>query len=284
MDSIYCMINQFRKWLQSPRIWMVFLLFSAFISNSFTGSIRIFCEQYGAGSSIWLFPLALTMNNRRLWVMLLPILLFCDAPFLDEQQPFQIIRTGRIRWAVGQILYILTASGIFFIACFLISFMLVMPYWEFSFEWGKVINTLTQSYVTWDIGMDAMPIEVIHNYTPLAATLLCGGATWIASSFIGLLMFFCNLWFQREAGILFASFFVGFAHFIEGMGISSPAWYQMRYISPVSWMDLSRIGRASASSPSWGYVFAAGTVLLTILSIGILLSVKRKSIEVIKTI
>jgi len=216
--------------------------------------------------------------------MLLPILLFCDAPFLDEQQPFQIIRTGRTRWAIGQIMYILTASAIFFIVCFFISVVLVIPHWEFSFEWGKVINTLTQSYVAEGVGMDAIPIEVINNYTPIVATLLCGGATWIASSFIGLLMFLCNLWIRREAGILFASFFVGFAHFIEGMGISYSAWYSIRYISPISWMDLSKIGKASVSSPSWSYVFAVGIVLLIILSIGILLSVKHKSIEVIKTI
>ena len=281
MASVYTMLNQFRKWARSPRIWMVFLLFAIFVSTNFVESIRAFCVQHDAKSTVWLLPILLTKLNQRLWVMLLPILLFCDAPFLDEHQPFQIIRIGRMRWAAGQILYIFAASAIFFIACFIICVVLMMPHIEFTLEWGKVLKTLTQLHITSELQMDPIPMAILSNYTPLQATLFSAGGTWIATSFLGLTMFLCNLWARREVGMLVAGCFVGLSHFTQMMAMGNRTWYRARYVSPVSWVDLLGIGRGDAESPAWVYVWIAGAILLLVLVIGILLSVRRKSIDVV---
>ena len=34
------------------------------------------------------------------------VLLFCNAPFMDDQQMFVLVRTGRLRWFAGQLAYI----------------------------------------------------------------------------------------------------------------------------------------------------------------------------------
>lgn len=282
--SVRCMVNQFRKWGKSPRIWMVFILFAIFVSTNFIASIRVFCQQYQVSCSIWTLPLALTMRNRRLWIMLLPILLFCDAPFLDQQQPFLIIRIGRTRWAVGQILYILAASVVFYLGCMLITVLLLFPHVTFTLDWGKVLHTLTQPHVTWNIRMDVIPASVLQQYSAIQATILCGAVMCIVTSFLGLLMFLCNLWAKREVGILVASFFVGFAYFIEIMSIPSRSWNTMRYFSPATWVDLSQMGHNNFRSPSWSYIFIFGILLLVILIIGILLSVRKKSIDVIQSL
>ena len=143
MSSMSCMANHFRKWPRSPRIWMVFLIMMTYCTPYFTTTIRQFCQDYDAACTGWLLPLALTVENRRLWIMLLPMLLFCDAPFLDEQQPFLIVRTGRLRWGAGQILYIFAASAVFYLVSFLIMALMLLPYLEFSLDWGKVIRTLS---------------------------------------------------------------------------------------------------------------------------------------------
>lgn len=284
MASIHCMANQFRKWPKSMRIWLVFILFAIFVSTNFIESIRLFCQQYNVGCAAWLLPLAMAKLNHSLWIMLLPILLFCDAPFLDEQQPFLIIRTGRLRWAVGQILYIFFASAVFYFICMGITVLLMIPYVEFTPEWGKVIHTLTQSFVAASVDMDVIPATIVENYTAIQAALLCGGATWIAVSFLGLLMFLCNLWSRREIGIIIASCFAGLSYFIELMGIPYRYWYAARYISPVSWINLANIGDGTISSPSWEYVFFAGFILLLVLVIAILLFIRKKSIEVVQVI
>lgn len=259
---------------------MVFVLFAIFVSTNFVDSIRQFCQQYHAFCSIWLMPLAMTKRNHSLWIMLLPILLFCDAPFLDEQQPLLIIRTGRLRWAIGQILYILLASVVFYVGCILVTILLLVPHVEFTLKWGKVITTLTQSYIATSFNMDTIPAAVLQNYTAVKATLLCGGAMWIVVSFLGLLMFLCNLWTRREVGIILASCFVGLAHFVEIMG----SWTIARYFSPVSWVNLDTIGGGTLRSPSWPYVFITGGVVLVVLIIGILLSIRKMSVEVMESL
>ena len=279
MSSVRCMANHFRKWPRSPRIWMVFLIMMTYCTPYFTTTIRQFCQDYDAACTGWLLPLALTVENRRLWIMLLPMLLFCDAPFLDEQQPFLIVRTGRLRWGAGQILYIFAASAVFYLVSFLIMALMLLPYLEFSLDWGKVIRTLSQGYITQMYAMDPLPEAVILQYTPLQAMLLCGAGTWVASSFIGRLMFLCNLWARREGGILLAGCFEGLAFFVERM-----AWFEGRYLSPVSWVNIKDIGLGTKWSPSWTYVFVTGGILLVVLSAAILFSVRKKSIEVIRTV
>ncbi|HIV67366.1 MAG TPA: hypothetical protein IAA32_00695 [Candidatus Butyricicoccus stercorigallinarum] len=284
MGSVRCMVNQFRRWGKSMRVWMVFVLFAIFISTNFCGSIRAFCQQYDVACSVWLMPLILAKMNHKLWIMLLPILLFCDAPFLDEQQPFLIVRIGRLRWAVGEILYILLASAVFYLGCMLVSVLLISPYVEFTTGWGRVLRTLTQASVASPLQMDAIMERVILAYTAPEATLLCGIATWIATSFLGLLMFLCNLWARREVGIIVAAIFVGLSYFIDAMGYVSRLWNTARYVSPVSWVDLNIVGMGTFRSPSWSYIIVAGCVLLAVLIAAILLSVRRKSIDIVQSI
>lgn len=284
MSSIGCMTNHFRKWRRSPRIWMIFFIMLTFCAPYFTDSIRQFCQQYNASCTVWLFPLAMTSMNRRLWIMLLPILLFCDAPFLDDQQPFVIVRTGRIRWGIGQLFYVFVASAVFCLICFLAMAAMLFPHIEFTLQWGKVIRTLSQEFAAQLAAMDSLPSEVINQYTPLQALFLCGMGTWIATSFLGLLMFLCNLWARREFGIILAGCFVGLSHFVEIMGLGNQRWYSARYLSPVSWMNILDIGRGTEQSPSWRYVCMSGVILLVILSGGILLSVRHKSIDIIKPV
>lgn len=265
------------------RIWMVFILFIVFASLNFASSIRMFCQQYDVDCTIWLMPLLLTKLNHRLWVMLLPVLLFCDAPFLDEQQQFIIVRTGKKRWAIGQILYIFAASAVFYLLCTVLCALLLFPHIEFSLEWGRVLRTLTQSHASTLVSMDVLPELVLQTYSPLEATLLCGGITWLVTSFLGLLIFFCNLWMRREAGIILAGVIVGLGHFVEQMGMGIMYWRRLRYVSPVSWVNLQVIGKNTAESPSWAYVFAVSVLLNVVLVIAILLSIRRKPIDVVKS-
>lgn len=281
MISICCMMNQFRKWNGNIRIIIVFVLLAAFISTCFALNIRTFCVQYNADCSVWLFPLGIAMDNRRTWIMLLPIALFCDAPFLDEHQPFQLIRIGRTRWAVGQILYILVASAIFVVGCYGITALLLFPHLDYSLEWGPVVNTLAQDQISYAFGMDAISKTIIMRYTALQAAVLCGFATWLTTAFLGLFLYFCNLCVRREVGILLTGCFVGVSHYIDRIAFSYPEFYRLRFFSPVSWTDIENIGRGTTSSPTWEYVFVLGIFYLIALTVGILFFAKRKAIETI---
>lgn len=49
------------------------------------------------------------------------VLLFCDAPFIEDEQPYIMLRSGRRIWFIGQMLYIVVASVLYLIVLYFIS-------------------------------------------------------------------------------------------------------------------------------------------------------------------
>ena len=65
-----------------------------------------------------------------------------DVPFMQHINMYQVIRAGRRRWAVGQLVGIGIRS--FFLVA-VSAAAVVLPFWgrlEFSSDWGKLIYTL----------------------------------------------------------------------------------------------------------------------------------------------
>lgn len=81
------------------------------------------------------------------------LLLFCDAPFIDSEQPYIVLRSGRKKWVAGQIAYIAISSALFTLFLYLLTLLLLLPWLEFSTEWGKAIGTLAQTTTGYDLGI-----------------------------------------------------------------------------------------------------------------------------------
>lgn len=97
-------LQNFKRWISNPRIYFIGILLTVYIS-SVVFPLVSFCYSVETSITPWLFPL-LTSNQEGLIIFTACIiLLFCDAPFLDSTQPFYIIRSGRQKWILAQILY-----------------------------------------------------------------------------------------------------------------------------------------------------------------------------------
>lgn len=141
--------QDFRKWRTNPRIWVLFILIAIFI-NSYTKEIDLFAQSVQYKMSPWLFPLLYGQKYMRYILFAGVLLLFCDAPFIDEEQPYVIIRSGRKFWSIGQILYIVSASAVYFLYIIVISILLNLGNMEWNTDWGKVLGTLGTSN-TWSL-------------------------------------------------------------------------------------------------------------------------------------
>lgn len=73
------------------------------------------------------------------------VLLFCDAPFIEDEQPYIMLRSGRRIWFIGQMLYIVVASVLYLIVLYFISVLVLLPHIEWSAEWGKLLSTFSQT-------------------------------------------------------------------------------------------------------------------------------------------
>ena len=102
--------QKFSGWKRNPRIVMTFLL--AFVlclflsdevltySRRYETSLQIlelFIWTYGDAASVMLSSLLL-------------VLLFADMPFVNQETPYQLIRTKRSVWLAGQLVYVIAAT------------------------------------------------------------------------------------------------------------------------------------------------------------------------------
>ena len=103
----------FRSWRKNPRIILTFSL--AFIlCFLLTDKAVRFSYEYEtimqiAEPFVWTFG----DSNSILLASLLLILLFSDMPFLGVGVPYYLMRTSRIKWLLGQVLYICLATFLY---------------------------------------------------------------------------------------------------------------------------------------------------------------------------
>lgn len=277
--SLLLVAHNFKKWPVNPRIYVVFVLVLAYV-HSMISPIGNFCAQMGYTVGPWLFPFLMAEPYSALMIMLGLILLFCDAPFIEDDQPYLILRSGRKTWAMGQALYVMAGSAVYFISVYFISVLIVLPYIGFEHGWGKVINTFCQMGGSRQYGIVLAFEQQINNvYNPVQATLLNLLLCWMIGVFLGLLLLFLNLVANRSVGGIVTVGLSIFPLFV----IRSDWW--MHYISPVSWCSLAVVDATGTTSfPSLPYaigVLAGGILLFGGLFIVLM---THRDIEVLKSV
>ncbi len=74
--------------------------------------------------------------------------MFCNAPFMDDQQMFVLVRTGRLRWFAGQLAYIVAANLVYFLWTALTTVLVLIPQVGFSTDWA-VLSGCVQKITDW---------------------------------------------------------------------------------------------------------------------------------------
>ena len=72
--------------------------------------------------------------------MLPLIFIYCDAPFIDKNQIYILMRCKRKLWGIGQIIYIFMTSAIYFSLIAAMTIVLNIRNIEYMNDWGKGIR------------------------------------------------------------------------------------------------------------------------------------------------
>lgn len=270
--------NNFKKWPANPRAYVVLILIMGYITMMMN-SINSFCDTSGYRITPWVFPFFMAQPYSLLMILLGLILLFCDAPFMDSECPYLIMRSGRSAWTAGQLVYILFSSAIYFLTVLALTIINLLPHLSWESGWGRVINTFSQNGAA-SYGV-VLPFDnvIVSYFEPLQAIALEYLLCWLMGIFTGLLMFVLNLAVSRSAGTIIASAFAIFPLFIR----RSDYWFH--YISPGSWTSLSVINFSGTSSfPSPSYVFSGFILLIAALTVTALLLMRQRDIDVLKSV
>ena len=151
------------KWRNDPRMWAVLIFLFVFAWTQLK-TVRNFCMMQELSISNWYFPFFFSGGMVVVFFYLGIILIFCNAPFVDNQQMYVILRAGSKNWFRGKILYIFITCCIYFLLLYVISILELIPYVGFSSQWERILESLS---VNGDVGIYILtiPEEIIHNFS-----------------------------------------------------------------------------------------------------------------------
>ncbi len=267
-----------RKWKTDYRIWAIGILAFTMVCV-YVDDIRKISTGLNEPQPIWIYPFLYSQFHTKLIFTLLLVLLFCNAPFVDSNQTFVFMRSGRIRWLCGQILYVVLASGIYYIflllACILCSFAVGA---EINLEWGRTLTTVANSDAAWNFGAPFITIEnhTLIYFTPITATWFTFLLSWLCGIMIGMLIFFCNTFTKTKSiGIIFSSLIILLS------ALADRGFPEIIYFSPISWIAVDKVDVGNLTlNPSFGYCITVYLAAIAILTAGTLIFGKKQSMDV----
>ncbi|MCR5793664.1 MAG: hypothetical protein K6G65_10890 [Lachnospiraceae bacterium] len=224
-----------RQWGVDIRIRVLFLLMFVYLWSELS-PINSLSEMTGVNVNPLIFVFYSDGIVKKIILLAGVIFLFADVPFFDESQLYVMIRCKRTNWVLGKVLYIIMASGLYFVYLEVVSVFVLIRNAYISFgDWGKVVNTLARTNAGASIQLQfGISDKIITNYTPQTALVTSFMLNWGIGIFIGLLMFIISMKFNRTAGMLVASMLVFF-----DLLVLNNLPYKWFYVSPVT---LSRLG------------------------------------------
>lgn len=266
--------NGFRKWSCNYKIYVLLLLLLIFVHNYvrpfYEVSVRVEKPLPAA-----VFPFLTDSSLTQAIILFGAIFLFCDAPFSDNSQLYTLIRSGKGKWAVGQILYVFSASAVYLLTILLASLAMLLPNVTFDNTWGSIFSTLAQGGALGNISL-SISRKIVALYTPMEAVAIGFLLEWGAIVFMALLLFAVNLHGNRIAGIVFVGALVLFDAVIYG---ELPYWYYK--FSPVSMARLSTLDAlGSQGRPTLLYAILFYVIGIFTLSAICVYSVRKKAVKV----
>lgn len=267
--SIKVCQNTMRKWSGDARIWSTICLVFLFAWIRIE-PLRRACAEEGLSITCWFFPFLLS-DIMTFFYFFGVLLLFCDAPFVDNQQRDVILRAGKKNWFRGMILYIIVAACTYFLLVFFVCVIEFVPYVGFSLQWEDMMNILSVDSLYGTI----VRRSLIISYSPLEACLIQYMMCVLFAIFLGLLIFYCNLFKKQNVGMGIALVLV-----LAGGLVNMVDIYVIRvlvYFLPMAWMNIDVFQRKDGGVP---LAYAVSMLCVGIAVFVVLIMRKSKSYSI----
>lgn len=231
-------------WKKDLRIYFV-LLFTIMIVKKYLDPIVACGLQEGVSASFCVLPAlfrasSVSIGAPKIIFHVGLLVLLCDAPFLRPISPYMIVRSGRNKWWIGNVLYIVGTALFYLLFITLIGVLCVLPVVTWSNEWGDAFNyfvygsaTQESDYYIRMYGALVPYYAVMYAY-PHGAQLYTFLTVWASFSFLGLLMYFVSIYQNKTSWSIFCA---GIFIFLEPVlnWFASFTSYWIQYFSPLCW-------------------------------------------------
>jgi hypothetical protein len=198
-----------RHWGSNVRYPLLFIIMFLFIWIQLS-PLKDMIAATGYATNPQILPFVLSDAVNQLIVMMGALFLFANAPFVDEAQVYVISRTGRRNWAIGQVIYVFSASACYVIALLIFSLIIIAPVSTSGLDgWGKIVNTLcyTDAGSVFKIGFPVSQriVEILGPAQALGIQMLL---EFFAVAIIGLVAFLINMLSSAKVGIFVSAMYI----------------------------------------------------------------------------
>ncbi|MBO5303507.1 MAG: hypothetical protein J6A92_05600 [Lachnospiraceae bacterium] len=249
------------------RIWNVrgisFLVLLVYIINMYMLTLYDAMELLGGKVNVSLFPFLLNDSYFHKLFLLLVLLFYADAPFMEKNQMYSVLRIGKQRWNKRNITYIFISSFLLVLCAEVLTMIHVLPIGEFSNTWNKVSRTIALT----DIGNSiyfGLDYTVMKQFSPIELFVYGFLSTQAVVMFFGMLMYTVSLC----GGRIWAYTVSAAVLFIPQITFLMMFHSDISYFSPAEWMRCKWWrGEANPAGMDLLYIILATGVLLVVLSV-----------------
>lgn len=280
---IFCAGLGLRRRLISSKACLVLVVLLVFSYYIYSPVCQV-ADFYHLSVPPWLFLFFLSFFTVLLVHGGLCLLLFSDVGDNDGYSYLMIHRCGRKLYMAGQLLEIFITAFLYAFTIFLFSILFILPVIGWDVDWGTLIRTLSensglvqeQTGATLSFIVDA---EVLSVFTPIQATLACFFCLWFSAAFVGVLICFCRVYFEKTVGIIAAGFFIALSLFVLALGlITVGSWLQ--FLSPLTWSNFMYLDwYYSGLTPSPVYAFSVWGISMAVMSTAAVIGFDRRDIQ-----
>ena len=193
----------------------------------------------------------LQSSSGFLLIFFLEIMVFyIGVPFTTNDQLYVFLRSGKSKWYLNQVVYIVVSSLMILVTAFLFCVIRLMPILKFSWSWDRILGTLALTDAGQQFGIVVqVPYKILNRYEPAEAVIYSVLIGWGVICLIGMLMFSISLVWNRRVVIIIMTVMI----LLFGIQRYYPAW--VRYLVPLSWVQITELGvRYSEFAPTQKYV------------------------------
>lgn len=265
--------------LWSDMRFKVSILLILLFTNIVLEEVNYFAYSVGYPIAPWVLPFIINQRFFRVILYSLFMFLVCEVPNSNTNQLFLLIRSGKLSFFIGKIIYLFFLSILYMILICLCSILCISRHIDFTMNWGKVLGTLALTDADSNFSHSIkLSSEFILKFSPsniyFISFILC-----ILSLFtLGMIIYSFNILISnRLIGNIIIAIMILFDFLLE----TDIVYQKLIYISPFTWSNTSLLDlrRNVTIYPSLSYALYGYGILIFLCTSIIIISSKRYSLD-----
>lgn len=204
--------------------------------DSFYAEIDYACKVLDYPCSFWYFLNVMTNHFMCGAIGLSAVYLFSNAPYLNRNGMYQMIRQGKYKWLLSQLGSIILSGFSFTAVLFFTGWIRMLPHMDWTLSWGRMMKTLAVTNAASQLNVTfVLKPSFMQSMEAWQAGLLA----FMLDSFVFILIVFLllaiGLLFNRMTALIFTGI-LAIVPFVAN------SWNLSRHLminlfSPVSWLQ-----------------------------------------------